>query len=99
MARIKSLEPLVERALEENVYARGDNYQLYVEVLRHFIHVDRLTFEEVCIHHVTLGIPALETITRCRRKIQERRPDLRDPESEKARLETESEIYAYSKRY
>ena len=97
MAKISNLEPLVRTALIENVETRGDNFILYAEVLRHFASIHRLTFEEVCLHHKQLGIPSLESITRCRRKIQEREPDLRDPDAEKARLEKESEIYAYAK--
>ena len=97
MSKPRNIEPIVREVLIFNELARGDNFILYAEVLRHFASIDRLTFEEVCLHHVQLGIPSLETITRCRRKIQEKEPDLRDPEAEKARLEKEAEMYAYAK--
>ncbi len=95
MAKAKNIEPLVKEALINNPKARGDNFILYAEVLRNFASIDRLTFAEVCIHHTTLGIPSLETITRCRRKIQEKCPELKDEEAVKMRALEEVDILDY----
>lgn len=95
MAKAKNIEPLVKEALINNPKARGDNFILYAEVLRNFASIDRLTFAEVCTHHVTLGIPSLETITRCRRKLQENNPDLRDEEAARIRDLEEADILDY----
>lgn len=95
MAKAKTLEPYVKEALINNPKARGDNFTLYVEVLRNFIDVDGMSFATVCAHHVTLGIPSLETITRVRRKIQETNPDLRDEKAVRKRAEEETDILDY----
>ena len=97
MARISIIEPLVEKALRENELTRKDNFVLYVEVLRNYIHTESMTFEDVCLHHVELGVPSLETITRCRRKLQEKHPELVDPDTAKARAIEEEEHYEYSR--
>lgn len=72
MARILEVEPLVEKALREHPETRDDNFALYNEVLSHYIDIDSLAIGYVFAHHNDLGIPSLETITRCRRKAQER---------------------------
>ena len=77
MARINVIEPLVEEALINNKACRGDNFILYLEVLKKFID-PTMRLNEVFLYHKELGIPALETITRCRRKLQEKNPELRD---------------------
>ena len=90
MARINIIEPLVEEALINNKACRGDNFILYLEVLKKYIDTN-LSLKDVFLNHKTLGIPSLETITRCRRKLQERNHDLKSEES-KAR---EKEANAY----
>ena len=76
MAKISIIEPLVEKAIRESVVAREDNYILYIMVLENYIDVDKISFKDVCLHHVELGIPSLESVTRCRRKLQEKYPEL-----------------------
>lgn len=97
MAKAKTMEPYVKEALINNKEARGDNFILYAEVLRKFASIDRLTFEEVCLYHKRLGIPSLETITRCRRKIQERCPELKDEKAAEIREKEELEFEEYSR--
>ena len=90
MARINIIEPLVEEALINNKACRGDNFILYLEVLKKYIDTN-LSLKDVFLHHRELGIPALETITRCRRKLQERNPELKS----EASIEREKESNAY----
>ena len=92
MARISLIEPIVERALIENELAREDNFVLYVEVLKSFVKVNELTFEELCLNHIALGVPSLETITRCRRKLQEKHPELVSEKAKEIR-ENEEELH------
>ena len=96
MAKISIIEPLVEKALRDNVAAREDNYILYIEVLENYIHVDSVSFKDVCLHHVELGIPSLESITRCRRKLQEKFPELAG-ENRKVRENEEQIFREYSR--
>ena len=97
MAKISVIEPLVLKALKENELTRKDNFVLYVEVLRHYAHIESLTFEDVCLNHVEMGIPSLETITRCRRKLQEKHPELVDLETAMVRAEEEEEHREYGR--
>lgn len=97
MAKISIIEPLVKKALLDNELTREDNFVLYVEVLKNYVNVDKVTFEELCLNHVQLGVPSLETITRCRRKLQAENPDLIPDSVKEIRAEEEAEHYAYSK--
>ena len=96
MARIYLVEPIVEEALLTKPETRGDNFLLYIEVLRKFIDTN-MSLEDVFRNHVVLGIPSLESITRARRKLQEKDPQLREPKSEKIRANEEQEYRDYSK--
>lgn len=95
MARINLIEPIVEEALIEEPATRGDNFLLYIAVLRKFIDT-KMSLEDVFNNHVILGIPALETITRCRRKLQEKNPQLRNEKAEGVRANEEQEYIDYS---
>lgn len=96
MAKIYHVETLVEEALKKNPATRGDNFILYLEVLKKFISTD-LSLEEVFRNHVALRIPSLETITRCRRKLQEQNPDLKTERATKIRKDEEKDFKKYSK--
>ena len=97
MAKITQIEPLVEKALAYHPETRGDNFLLYVEVLKHFIDT-QLPLAYVFTHHKALGIPSLETITRCRRKLQELHPYLRDEKADAIRRQEAGAYKNYSKR-
>ena len=96
MARIMKIEPLVKNVLVECPETRGDDYLLILKVLETFV-TPTLTLDAVFKNHVLLGIPSLETITRCRRKLQAAFPELRDEKAEKIRAEEEVEFRSYSK--
>lgn len=89
---IKSTAKLVLEVLEENEYARKNDFRLYVEVLRkkgidlecparYFFYTAKY-----------LKAPSFETVTRCRRYIQKQRPDLVDEQTAEARAKAEAEI-------
>lgn len=96
MARISLVEPIVEQALINDPATRCDNFILYIAVLKKFID-PKMPLEAVFLNHKALRIPALETITRCRRKLQEKNPSLRDPKAERIRANEEQEYIDYSK--
>ena len=96
MARIVKVEPLVKSALVNYPETRGDDYVLILKVLETFV-TPTLSLDAVFKNHVILGIPSLETITRCRRKLQALDPSLRDEKAEKIRAEEEVEFRYYSK--
>lgn len=90
MPRMNVIEPLVEEALLQNKECRGDNFILYLEVLENYIDLN-LSIKDVFLHHKELGIPSLESITRARRKLQERNPVLKS----EASIQREKEANQY----
>lgn len=93
--KIQKLEPMVLKALTENPKTRGDNFILYIEVLENFIDTNTsLAF--AFLNHKQLGLPSLESITRCRRKLQERDPSLKDEFVSEMREEQEEEYKDYA---
>lgn len=96
MAKIKTIEPLVEKALKYEPRARSDDYILILKVLSEFV-TPEMSLEAVFINHVQLGIPSLESITRSRRKIQEQNPNLRDEKAVKIRHNEEIEYRKYAR--
>lgn len=97
MSKIYQLEPMVTKALKEKPETRSDNFALYNEVLANFIDIDSMSIGDVFRDHKELGIPSLESITRCRRKLQERDRSLRpDSATTEARKAEESEMIEYA---
>ena len=56
-----------------------------------------MSLNDVFLNHKMLGIPSLESITRCRRKLQEKNPDLKDEVVSKLREQQEEEHINYSR--
>jgi len=96
MAKIKLIEPLVEEALITNKACRGDNFILYLYVLEKFIDLD-LSIKDVFLNHNLLGIPSLESITRARRKLQEKHPELKDVQAALIREQEEQQYKEYAR--
>lgn len=99
MAKLETMEKVVLQILEENELARMDDYVLMYEVVYKLNGEEVLNrrFGQVLFHHDTLNLPKWETVTRCRRKIQEKRPDLVDPEKAKFRNKEEKAYREYSR--
>lgn len=97
MSKIYQVEPVVLDALKNNPATRGDNFILYIAVLKKYID-PKMSLQAVFENHKTLGIPSLETITRCRRKLQEQNPELRDEAADKLRKADEQEFVDYSRK-
>lgn len=98
MARISIIEPLVENILNDIPTTRSDDFILILEVLKTFV-TPTLSLEAVFKNHVQLGIPSLETITRCRRKVQEKNPSLYEERSKKIRQQEEEKFKNYARGY
>lgn len=94
--KIYEVENIVLRALEEHPETRKDNFILYIDVLKNFVDI-RHSLLYVFENHVELGIPSLESITRCRRKLQEKHPELRNAQAVEIRKDKEKEFIEYSK--
>jgi hypothetical protein len=66
---IKTIKDLVQELLDNDERCRGDDKWLILRVLR------KLGFKIYVEYRDLADMPSFETITRCRRKIQEEKPD------------------------
>lgn len=92
----KQVEKTVKEILEQNEYARKDDHILYSEYLTEKSDTGILySF----LHYKELGIASFESVSRARRRVQTKYPELRaDKDTEHGRLKREAEFYSeYSK--
>ena len=98
MSKLNTMEKVVLQVLEESPLARKDDYVLmWLVCERVKPEIVEKPFANVLYHHKALGLPNWETVTRCRRKIQEKRPDLVVPDTERKRRKEEQEYIEYSR--
>ena len=84
--KLKYMEQIVLDILEKSTRARGDDHILMYYVCRKLVpEVLSISYGEVLCFRATLKLPNYETVTRCRRKIQSKRPDLLPKEVENVR--------------
>lgn len=93
MSRLQTMEKVVLEILEISPKAREDDYVLMWLVCDKLA-PDIITkpFGDVMYHHKSWRLPNWESVTRARRKIQEKRPDLISPKKARKRRE-EEEVY------
>lgn len=96
MEKIKKIEDLVLDTLEKNNRARKDDFVLYGAVLRR-LGVDlKVQLCEFLASAKENKMPSFETVTRCRRHIQELRTDLTDANTAVAREENIERFKEYN---
>lgn len=82
--KIHKLEDVVRPILETNIVSRGDDFELvlrvYESLLGYSDYIDEMSFRELMHNHIALDLPPFESITRCRRKLQQEYPELRPSE-------------------
>ena len=91
------LEDVVIAVLQESQLARKDDFHLIacvLEKIRPYVTSKSITY--VLKNAKELKIPSFESITRARRKVQERYPDLKDTETAEARFEKTTEYVQYA---
>ena len=105
---IIKLYDLVKKLLQEKEELRGDDDLLYLTVIR-IVHpywnngrittdIENATIGEFFTSRKSAKLPTFESITRCRRKVQEERPDLKPCEKiQEARDDKREEMYHWSK--
>ena len=94
--KIKELEPVVLQALEENKRTRKDDFILYAYVLYLKGIPMQTSISDFLTHARENQMPAFESVTRCRRHIQELRPDLKDQQTAIKREEAQEEYKNYN---
>ena len=95
MGRISKYENLVLSILENAPSSRGNDKILYYLVLKHLGFSTTVTLGEFLTNDT---FPNWESITRVRRKLQERRPDLLPPEKiKRMRADAEEDFIEYAR--
>ena len=94
--KIRTLEPVVQEVLEQNESARKDDFILMVEVIEKLGIDTHISFRSMLLFHNELQVPSFESITRCRRKLQELHPELKDEETATFREEKVDEFIQYA---
>lgn len=104
---LKKLKILVIQTLKENEAVRGNDDLLYLEIIKKIhpywdngrinTNIQNATIGEFFTSRISAGLPSFESVTRCRRKVQEENPALRPCEKvQKAREYKREEIYHWS---
>ena len=97
IARLKNLERTVEEILRTDKLAQKDDCYLILEVIRKIYPFEvGKTFAQVMFDAKSKGI-SFESITRARRKLQKKYPELKDEETAEIRDKEQQEYIEYSK--
>lgn len=95
--KLKSIEKIVEEILRADELARRDDNFLILQVVRRMYPFEvGKTFAAVMFNAKNKGI-SFESITRARRKLQNKYPELRDEEVSEIRDEEQKEYIEYAK--
>ena len=97
MAKLNTIEKMVLEVLEQSPLARADDYVLmWLVCEKTKPELSEKPFADVLYNHYAWGLPNWESVTRCRRKIQAKRPDLVAPETARKRRKEEKVYREYA---
>lgn len=97
MTELQTLESVVLSVLESSIAARKDDYVLMWLVCEKIKpEIVEKPFADVLYNHVAWGLPNWESVTRCRRKIQAKRPDLVVESTARKRRKEEKRYMEYA---
>lgn len=92
--KMQKVEQLVQYSLMNSIKARDDDFLLVCMVYCDLNETTRYkNFEYVMMNHKFLGLPSFESITRARRKLQSRHPELRSSKRQKQIRITREEAF------
>ncbi len=103
MGELRKTTDLVESILRTTTAARDSDNELYCKVLEHYGRQQGIDFNRVSVISFfsgckRAGIPSIETVGRCRRKLQEEYPELRGSDSvEHERRKREKDFRSYAR--
>ena len=96
MPKFFTMEKIVLQILEENPTARQDDYILMLKVCEKTNPDAALCNFGMVMKNHHFFLPNWETVTRCRRKIQAKRPDLVAPVTARRRRKEEEKYREYA---
>lgn len=95
--RLRNLRKIVKEILENDELARRDDCYLILEVIRKVYPFEAgRTFANVMLNAKNKGI-SFESITRARRQVQKKYPELKDEEMAEIRDKEQEEYIEFSK--
>lgn len=96
--KLETMESLVTTILISSKRARKDDYFLYALVcLQLCPQCDKMSFTSVLCNQRNLSLPKWESVTRTRRRVQNKHPELFDSKTKLARAEEEQIYREYAK--
>lgn len=97
MKQLKKLEEIVLAVLRRNLVARKDDFILYGGILKE-MGFDLFTpIGTALAYHKHYHLPSFESVSRCRRHIQELEQDLKDDHTAVVREEAEEMYKMYNR--
>lgn len=98
MADIYNTEKIVKKVLELYPATRKDDFLLIFAVYREidFNKAYYINFCDLMVNHKNHKFPAFKTITRARRKLQSKYPELKDAETCISRMNEERDYIEYA---
>ena len=77
MDNLKTVEGKVKAVLQKNEDARNDDMVLYLALCNLYLkNAGTMPLAEIMTRHKELGLPSFESISRTRRRLQEKHPEL-----------------------
>lgn len=98
MGKLKDLEKRVQTILERNPSTRGDDDLLYEYLLDDMkVDLSKYSVRSFLLNYRKMGLPTIESVGRCRRKIQAKNETLKPtPDIFLKRKKLENSYYCYS---
>lgn len=94
--RVNQLEPLVLKALLSDDRCKKDDFILYLSVVEQMGVDTNITIHSVLKNHNLFKLPSFESVSRCRRKLQERDVSLKSDEAVRIREKERREFEDYA---
>ena len=85
------VKEMVKYELEKHPETRNDDSLLIAYIYRDFFGVAKQDYFDVMVNHALLKLPSQESITRCRRKLQETMPLVYGANGEVRKIRREEE--------
>lgn len=90
-------EQIIKPILEQHPETRGDDFLLYAEVIREYRpELAQLSVLDFFVAHKDLYCPSYESVSRVRRRIQAKCPELCSEEVKERRARQQAEYEAYA---
>lgn len=92
----KQVEKTVKTILTERPQTRNDDHCLYYQYVCRYGRADGMPFAVLFVNYKHYGLPSFESVSRARRKVQQKCPELRGDKGTQTERETlEKEYHDY----